>query len=338
MTETRTRKTRNRQRTAHDSMIVVEGIQKSFGDLAALRHIDLTVERGTVLGLLGPNGAGKTTLVRILTTLLRPDAGQATIAGYDVVRDAEALRHNIGLAGQYAAVDENLSGRENLVMVGQLYHLGARRARQRADELLERFDLTHAAQQPSKQYSGGMRRRLDLAASLAAAPQVLFLDEPTTGLDPRSRLGLWEMIEELVTEGTTLLLTTQYLDEADYLADRIAVIDHGTIIARGSADELKAQIGGDVLDLHITERTRTHEAADAIARLGAGEPQVDEEAGHITLTVASGAGVLADTVRALDQAAIGIADIALRRPSLDEVFLSLTGRERDELATPEGEA
>jgi ABC-2 type transport system ATP-binding protein len=255
-----------------------------------------------------------------------------------VVRDAEALRHVIGLAGQYAAVDENLSGRENLVMVGQLYHLGARRARQRADELLERFDLTHAAQQPSKQYSGGMRRRLDLAASLAAAPQVLFLDEPTTGLDPRSRLGLWEMIEELVTEGTTLLLTTQYLDEADYLADRIAVIDHGTIIARGSADELKAQIGGDVLDLHITERTRTREAADAIARLGAGEPQVDEEGGHITLTVASGAGVLADTVRALDQVAIGIADIALRRPSLDEVFLALTGHERDESTTPEGEA
>jgi ABC-2 type transport system ATP-binding protein len=208
-----------------------------------------------------------------------------------------------------------------------LYHLGYRRARQRADELLERFDLNEAAHRPTRQYSGGMRRRLDLAASLVAAPQVLFLDEPTTGLDPRSRIGLWEMIEELVAEGTTLLLTTQYLEEADYLADHIAVIDHGRIIARGSADELKRQIGGDILDLHITERARTREAAEALASLGEGEPHIQEDAGHITLSVAHGASVLADTVRALDQAAIGIADIALRRPSLDEVFLALTGQE-----------
>jgi ABC-2 type transport system ATP-binding protein len=311
----------------HEPIICVEGVQKGFGEVQALKHIDLAVERGTVLALLGPNGAGKTTLVRILTTLLKPDGGRASIAGYDVVTDARALRRIIGLAGQYAAVDENLSGRENLVMVGQLYHLGYRQARQRADELLERFDLLEAANRPTRQYSGGMRRRLDLAASLVAAPRVLFLDEPTTGLDPRSRIGLWEMIEALVAEGTTLLLTTQYLEEADYLADQIAVIDHGTIIARGSADELKTQIGGDILDLHITDRTRTHEAATALARLGEGEPNVEPDSGHITLSVTHGAGVLADTVRALDQATIDIADIALRRPSLDEVFLALTGQQ-----------
>jgi ABC-2 type transport system ATP-binding protein len=315
-----------------DVVIRVEGVRKTFGEVTALKHVDLTVEKGTVLGLLGPNGAGKTTLVRILTTLLSPDGGHASIAGYDVVKERTALRRVIGLAGQYAAVDENLSGRENLVMVGQLYHLGSRRARERADELLERFDLNKAAHRPTRQYSGGMRRRLDLAASLVAAPRVLFLDEPTTGLDPRSRIGLWEMIEELVAEGTTLLLTTQYLQEADYLADRIAVIDHGRIIARGSADELKQQIGGDILDLHITERARTREAAEALARLGEGEPHTEEDAGHITFSVAHGASVLADTVRALDQASIGIADIALRRPSLDEVFLALTGQE-DSTAT-----
>lgn len=318
-----------------DGIIRVEGVRKAFGEVKALKHVDLTVEKGTVLGLLGPNGAGKTTLVRILTTLLPPDGGHASIAGYDVVQDAMALRRIIGLAGQYAAVDENLSGRENLVMVGQLYHLGYRRARQRADELLERFDLNEAAHRPTRQYSGGMRRRLDLAASLVAAPQVLFLDEPTTGLDPRSRIGLWEMIEELVAEGTTLLLTTQYLEEADYLADRIAVIDHGRIIAGGSADELKKQIGGDILDLHITERARTHEAAEALARLGEGEPHIEADAGHITFSVVNGASVLADTVRALDQASIGIADIALRRPSLDEVFLALTGQEDTTATTRE---
>jgi ABC-2 type transport system ATP-binding protein len=328
MSETQTQP--SLQHTQREAVVHVEGVHKSFGEVEALKHIDLTVDKGTVLGLLGPNGAGKTTLVRILTTLLKPDGGRASIAGYDVVKDARALRRVIGLAGQYAAVDENLSGRENLVMVGQLYHLGYRRANQRADELLERFDLRAAANRPSRQYSGGMRRRLDLAASLVAAPQVLFLDEPTTGLDPRSRIGLWEMLRELVAEGTTLLLTTQYLEEADYLADQIAVIDHGTIIARGSADELKVQIGGDVLDLHITDRAHTHDAAAAMAKLGEGEPHVDPDAGHITLTVVHGANVLAETVRTLDQASIGIADIALRRPSLDEVFLALTGQEDEQ--------
>ncbi len=330
------RRERNRSEQ-REAMIQVEGVHKTFGDVQALQHIDLSVEKGTVLGLLGPNGAGKTTLVRILTTLLQPDGGRVSIAGYDVVKDARALRRIIGLAGQYAAVDENLSGRENLVMVGQLYHLPYRQARKRADELLERFDLNDAANRATRQYSGGMRRRLDLAASLVAAPQVLFLDEPTTGLDPRSRIGLWEMIEALVAEGTTLLLTTQYLEEADYLADRIAVIDHGTIIARGSADELKTRIGGDVLDLHISDRTRTQEAAAAVAQLGEGEPHIEPEAGHITLSVTHGPGVLADTVRALDQASIGIADIALRRPSLDEVFLALTGQDKQKPATTEEE-
>lgn len=317
-------------------MILVEDIAKKFGDLHALQQVSLTVEKGSILGLLGPNGAGKTTLVRILTTLMKPDSGRAVIGGYDVVRDARALRRIIGLAGQYATVDENLNGRENLVMVGQLYHLGYSRAHKRADELLERFSLTDAAMKPTRNYSGGMRRRLDLAASLVAHPQVLFLDEPTTGLDPRSRLGLWEMIKELVAEGTTLLLTTQYLEEADYLADTLALIDDGTIIARGSVDELKEQIGGDVLDLHICDTSRTQEAADAIAELGTGEQQVEQDSGHITLRVAGNRGVLANTVRILDRHEIEIGDIALRRPSLNEVFLSLTGREANEATATKG--
>jgi ABC-2 type transport system ATP-binding protein len=239
------------------------------------------------------------------------------------------LRRVIGLAGQYSAVDDNLSGRENLVMVGELYHLGTRQARQRADELLEQFDLTAAANRPSKTYSGGMRRRLDLAASLVASPQVLFLDEPTTGLDPRSRLGLWEVLKTLVSGGTTLLLTTQYLDEADELADTIAVIDHGTIIAEGSADELKSQIGGDVLDVQVADPARAQDAADAIAGLNVGEPHIESDEGHVTVRTSDSSHLLANTVRVLDSADIEIATIALRRPSLDEVFLALTGHETD---------
>ncbi len=328
---------RRSRRAESEAIISVQGIRKTFGDVTALENIDLTVSKGTVLGLLGPNGAGKTTLVRILTTLLNPDGGQATIAGHDVVRDRVALRQIVGLAGQYAAVDENLTGRENLRMVGRLYHLERKQARRRADELLERFGLLKAADRLVKTYSGGMRRRLDLAASLVVSPEVLFLDEPTTGLDPRSRTDLWDVINELVAEGTTLLLTTQYLEEADYLADKIAVIDHGKIIAQGTADELKRQIGGDVLELHVGDRARTDAAAEAIADLNVGEPHTDATSGCITLTVTNGAQVLTQTIRALDAIDMPIADIALRRPSLDEVFLALTGHETAEQPAEEEE-
>ena len=310
-----------------NAIIAVEGVSKSFGDVQALKNVDLRVEKGTVFGLLGPNGAGKTTLVRVLTTLLRPDEGRATIDGHDVRQEADAVRRIIGLSGQYAAVDENLTGFENLSMVGQLYHLGRKAARERARELLESFDLEEAGDRQVKTYSGGMRRRLDLAASLVTSPPVLFLDEPTTGLDPRSRLQMWDVIKELVKGGTTLLLTTQYLEEADTLADRIAVIDRGEIIAEGSSDELKSEAGGDVLELRVSERGRTREAADALTKLDAGEPQADEESGRIIVNITNGTQVLADAVRALDEADIGIADLSLRRPSLDEVFLALTGEE-----------
>ncbi len=320
----------------NNAIIAVEGVSKSFGDVQALKNVDLRVEKGTVFGLLGPNGAGKTTLVRVLTTLLRPDEGRATIDGHDVRQEAEAVRRIIGLSGQYAAVDENLTGFENLSMVGQLYHLGRKAARERARELLESFDLEEAGDRQAKTYSGGMRRRLDLAASLVTSPPVLFLDEPTTGLDPRSRLQMWDVIKELVKGGTTLLLTTQYLEEADTLADRIAVIDHGEIIAEGSADELKSEAGGDVLELRVNERGRTREAADALAKLNVGEPQADEESGRILVTINNGTQVLASAVRALDEADIGIADLSLRRPSLDEVFLALTGEETvEEIAKQE---
>ena len=308
-----------------DEAIVTEGLRRHFGPIKAVDGVDLAAPAGTVLGLLGPNGAGKTTIVRILTTLLDPDGGSARVAGYDVVRDAEALRSVIGLAGQYAAVDENLTGRENLDLVGRLYHLGKSEASRRADEMLERFELTDAANRTVKTYSGGMRRRLDLGASLVGRPQVLFLDEPTTGLDPRSRFGLWDVIRELVDDGTTLLLTTQYLEEADRLADHIAVIDGGRVIAEGTTDELKSRVGGDLLALRVADRARVAEAAAAIADLGSGAPQVVAESGEVSLPVREGASILAEVVRRLDAAGLEISDLALGRPSLDDVFLALTG-------------
>jgi ABC-2 type transport system ATP-binding protein len=308
-----------------DEAIVTEGLRRHFGPIKAVDGVDLAAPAGTVLGLLGPNGAGKTTIVRILTTLLDPDGGSARVAGYDVVRDAEALRSVIGLAGQYAAVDENLTGRENLDLVGRLYHLGRSEASRRADEMLERFELTDAASRTVKTYSGGMRRRLDLGASLVGRPQVLFLDEPTTGLDPRSRFGLWDVIRELVNDGTTLLLTTQYLEEADRLADHIAVIDGGRVIAEGTSDELKSRVGGDLLALRVADRARVAEAAAAIADLGSGAPQVVAESGEVSLPVREGASILAEVVRRLDAAGLEISDLALGRPSLDDVFLALTG-------------
>jgi ABC-2 type transport system ATP-binding protein len=309
-----------------DPAIVVEGLVKRYGKVVALDGIDLGVPPGTVLGLLGPNGAGKTTAVRILTTLLHPDAGRATVAGYDVVRQAEELRHVIGLAGQNAAVDENLTGLENLEMVGRLYHVPAAEARRRGDELLERFELTDAAHRTAKTYSGGMRRRLDLGASLVGRPQVLFLDEPTTGLDPRSRLEMWDIIRELVEEGTTLLLTTQYLEEADHLATKIAVIDLGKVIAEGTSDELKARVGGEVLALRVADRDRAPDAAGAVLGLGPGGGNVDNDTGEINVPVGTdGTAILTEAVRRLDTEGIRLADVGLRRPTLDDVFLGLTG-------------
>src|SRR5688572_4375749 len=275
-----------------EAVIQAEGIRKSFGDVQALDGIDLSAPPGTILGLLGPNGAGKTTAVRILTTLLPPDGGTARVAGYDVVRDAAALRSQIGLAGQYAAVDENLTGFENLEMVGRLYHLGRGPSRERARELLERFELTDAAGRLAKTYSGGMRRRLDLAAALVARPPVLFLDEPTTGLDPRSRLGLWETIEARVAAGTTVLLTTQYLDEADRLADRIAVIDHGRVIEEGTPDELKAQIGGERLEVRLEDSGDSERAIAALSSICRDEPIAADHA--VTVAVRRHSGVIAE--------------------------------------------
>ena len=323
-----------------DPIIRTEGLIKTFGTVEALKGVDLEVEKGAVYGLLGPNGAGKTTAVRILTTLLQPTSGRAEVDGLDSVRDAEELRFRIGLAGQSAAVDENLTGLENLVLVGRLYHLPHAEARRRSVEVLERFDLSEAADRPAKTYSGGMRRRLDLAASLVGRPDVMFLDEPTTGLDPRSRIDVWEFIRELQSEGTTILLTTQYLEEADQLADRIGVMDVGTIIAEGTSDELKDRIGGEVLELHVQHRADTARVVETLRNMGEGEPVVDHDEGQVRIPVhRDGAAVLLDSVRRLDEAHIALADIALHRPTLDDVFLSLTGRgaehERDdELTAP----
>ncbi|MBB4663843.1 ATP-binding cassette domain-containing protein [Conexibacter arvalis] len=309
--------------SAGEAAISVRGLVKSFGEVRAVDGVDLEVRTGTVLGLLGPNGAGKTTTVRMLTTLLKPDAGEIRVVGLDAVKQAAELRERIGLAGQYAAVDENLTGSENLTMVGRLYGMSRAQAKRRAAELLARFELTDAAKRPARGYSGGMRRRLDLAAALVARPPVLFLDEPTTGLDPRSRLSLWETIEDLVRDGTTVLLTTQYLDEADRLADKIAVIDRGTVIAEGTSDELKDRVGGERLEVTLDDREQAETAIEALAPLADERPVV--EAGVVKLTVRERRGVIVDAVDRLKAVDVGVDDLGLRRPTLDDVFLTLTG-------------
>jgi ABC-2 type transport system ATP-binding protein len=310
----------------NDPAILAEALRKRYGKTTALDGFDLDVPPGTVLGLLGPNGAGKTTAVRILATLLRADGGRARVAGFDVARQADRVRASIGLLGQHPAVDEVLSGRQNLVMFGRLHHLARPAARRRAGELLEQFGLADAAGKPVRQYSGGMRRRLDLAASFILSPPVLFLDEPTTGLDPRGRTQVWEAVRALVAGGTTVLLTTQYLDEADQLAGRIAVIDHGRVIADGSPDQLKAKLGGDQLDVVLHDAGELPAAAAVIGRVAAAEPEADPDTRRVSAPVHARVAALTEAVRGLDHAGIAVEDIALRRPTLDEVFLHLTGR------------
>jgi ABC-2 type transport system ATP-binding protein len=311
-----------------DTAVLAEGLVKHFGDVVALDGIDLRVGRGQVVGLLGPNGAGKTTTVRILSTLLQPTAGRATVAGFDVGKHPDDVRRAIGLTGQYAAIDEYLTGRENLRMFGDLYHLSPRYVKERSAELLEWFELTEAADRPAKTYSGGMRRRLDLASSLVAQPSILFLDEPTTGLDPRSRMGLWGVINDLVAQGTTVLLTTQYLEEADQLAQDIVVIDHGRVIAHGTAEELKDQIGGDRVEVSVVDAGAVDRAVEALRSVGSGEPLVEDL--RVSAPVTGGSTVLVDAIRALDARGVAVSDLVLRRPTLDDVFLSLTGHVAEE--------
>ncbi|MFC9662650.1 ATP-binding cassette domain-containing protein [Nocardia sp. NPDC127606] len=318
--------------------IVAEGLVKRYGQLVALDGLDLSVPEGTVTALLGPNGAGKTTTVRVLTTLLIPDEGTATVAGIDVLGNPQALRSRIGASGQYSAVDEYLTGFENLEMVGRLYHLGTQRSKERARELLDRFRLTDAADRPVKGYSGGMRRRLDLAGALVANPPVLFLDEPTTGLDPRARLDLWDVIEELVAGGTTLLLTTQYMDEADRLADSIAVIDRGKVIARGTADELKALVGGDRIELTVGAADQLAVAQQVLSGLADGEIHLEPGLRKLIVPVADGSQDLVTAIGRLTEHKVTINDVALRRPSLDDVFLTLTGHEAEELVNGDRES
>jgi ABC-2 type transport system ATP-binding protein len=308
--------------------IVVRDLRKRYGDVVALDGVDFAVPQGTILGLLGPNGAGKTTAVRVLTTIIQPDGGVAEVLGVDVTRDPQRVREHIGLAGQYAAVDENLTGNENLRMVGRLSHISPAVARQRADELLARFDLTDAAHRPVRTYSGGMRRRLDLAAALVHRPAVLFLDEPTTGLDPRSRTDLWGVIEELVRDGTTLLLTTQYLEEADRLANRIVVIDHGRVIAEGTSSELKGRLGATIVEVGFADEITARRAQSELCRLGMCDGGIT--ANTVELKVDDGARVVLDVVRLLDAAHLEPTTLVVREPTLDDVFLTLTGHAAEE--------
>jgi len=311
--------------------ILADGLVKRYKEVTALDGIDLRVPQGSVLALLGPNGAGKTTAVKILTTLILADAGRAEVAGFDVATQPRDVRRSLGVSGQYAAVDEYLTGFENLEMIGRLYHLGRRESADRARELLSEFRLEDAADRPSKTYSGGMQRRLDLAGALVARPPVLFLDEPTTGLDPRSRTEMWSLLQGLVSGGTTLLLTTQYLEEADLLADNIVVIDHGRVIAEGTADELKSQVGGERLEITVSDAAHVPATLSALAPLAAGEPTADTERRTVTVPVSGGAAVLADALRRLDAEGVALDDVGLRRPTLDDVFLSLTGHAAEDV-------